>query len=399
MGVTAGVVGAAASAASAVNGMMSSGGSGNTMVPTGSTTNSPWGPLGSMLTQGYSGISNLLNSDPITPYPNSPVADVTPTQADALNAMTSYGLSGDPVMNSADPAIMNLLSNGGNNSYLTAGANGANSVVNSGGVNPITMSGVQGLEQTASGAGLNANPYVNAEFNQAAAGVDSSVASQFEGAGRFGSGALASSLGSTNNNLATNIYGSNYANELQLQQQAQTALGSLGNSATTNTLSGSNILGQAGQVANNSVLGAAGTAPSLANQNYAELQNLYGVGSTEQGIAQNYLNADVNRYTAAQQDPYTTLQNYMGLIGSLPGYGTSTSSTATNPTANSLGAISGLLGNSNISSLLGSSGSGLSGLFSGINLTGGLAPSQNPDTAGGFFGIGGSTVAPAGGLT
>lgn len=66
------------------------------------------------------------------------------------------------------------------------------------------------------GAYLNANPYLNATFQQAANAVQNRVGSEFAGSGRN----LESSIPVQNdqmNQLATQIYGGNYAQQSQLQ--------------------------------------------------------------------------------------------------------------------------------------------------------------------------------------
>lgn len=88
------------------------------------------------------------------------------------------------------------------------------------GMSPITAAGGQYMQDVIGGDYLNSNPYLDAMFNQAAGKVTSGVNSQFSGAGRYGSGAHQGVLGESLGNLATDIYGQNFARERGFQQQA-----------------------------------------------------------------------------------------------------------------------------------------------------------------------------------
>lgn len=95
--------------------------------------------------------------------------------------------------------------------------------------------GLDQLGKVVAGDYLNANPYLDATFNQASKGVTKAyndvvipgITSRFGLSGRSGSPAEAygvsgaqQNLGDSLSGLATQIYGGNYANERQLQQQA-----------------------------------------------------------------------------------------------------------------------------------------------------------------------------------
>lgn len=76
------------------------------------------------------------------------------------------------------------------------------------------------MNSTIAGDYLNSNPYIDRTFQMAADPVVANIASQFSKAGRYGSGAHQGVLGTTLGNLATNIYGQNYANERAKQVTA-----------------------------------------------------------------------------------------------------------------------------------------------------------------------------------
>jgi hypothetical protein len=181
-------------------------------------------------------------------------------------------------------------------SYLT----NANNLGQNG--NSALNAGTSYAANASNGAYLNANPYLNQTFNQAANAVQNRVGSEFAGSGRN----LEASLPVQNdqmNQLATSIYGGNYANERQLQSQA------------------------------------AGMSPGLNQAGLSNLGAQAGAGTLLQNQAQNYMNADANRFSYNANLPYQNLSNYMNTVNSLS-HGNTTSNTQPvfhNQTAGALG--------------------------------------------------------------
>lgn len=134
------------------------------------------------------------------------------------------------------------------------------------GNNPITGAAGDLATRTLQGGFLGANPYLDQTFNRAAMATQGQLASQFAGAGR-NVGASQDLRSQQLNDLATNIYGGNYANERALQQQ---------------TL---------------------GMSPGLAQGQYADLDRLLGVGRTQEGYQQQQLDA-----------PGNALDQYLGRV-------------------------------------------------------------------------------------
>lgn len=150
--------------------------------------------------------------------------------------------------------------------------------------------------------GSNGNPYLDRTFQQAANATQNDLSSEFARSGR---NTLASMPVRSDqlNNLATSIYGGAYQNERQAQQAMVPF------------------------------------APSLANQDYVDLQALQGVGSNVEDLAGRYMQDQQARYDFSQNAPQTNLDNYLARItGSFPG-GTTTQSTPIyrNRTAGALG--------------------------------------------------------------
>jgi hypothetical protein len=265
--------------------------------PSGSTTTTtksePWSGQQPFLTTGFQSIKNTY-VDPATGnvsganlpayYPGQTIATDSPETQAALEARTGRALYGSP---------------------LTSAAQGE-------------------LTKTLRGDYLNANPYLDATYNRAARNVtqnynevvNPSIDSAFTKGGRFGSGAYAAArnqsdrtLGSSLGDLATGIYGQNYANERQNQVQGQLY------------------------------------APDLANQDYYDIDQLSSVGDYRTNLAQQQINADRQKYDYNANKDQIALQQYMDLIqGNYGGTQTQNNPYYRNSTGEALGGITQGLG-------------------------------------------------------
>jgi hypothetical protein len=160
---------------------------------------------------------------------------------------------------------------------------------------PVQAAGNKQMLDTINGSYLNNNPYLDATYNHAAGQVRSSLDSQFNKGGTYGSslheGAMSENLG----DLATKIYGGNYANERGIQQQA------------------------------------IGAAPAYAEQDYNDSQRLAQVGQSYEGQAGKNLQDVMNRYNFYQNAPYARLQQLSGLVNPTASLGGTSSGTSTQP--------------------------------------------------------------------
>ncbi len=176
--------------------------------------------------------------------------------------------------------------------------------------NPAQHAANQEAFKTISGGYLGANPFLDDIYSRAANRVGSQVASAVAKAGRGGSGAHANLLGESLGNLATDIYGGNYAQERQNQLQTMQF------------------------------------APQLAAADYNDINALQRIGGVRESQSQLELADSINRWNHAQQLPWNRLANYMGLISG--GYGGTSTTTQplqrSNPIAGAVGgAASGFL--------------------------------------------------------
>ena len=178
------------------------------------------------------------------------------------------------------------------------------------------------LFREATGQYLNANPYLDSMFNQAADQVTNRFHSAFGGAGRFGSPAHQRELTGGLADMATNIYGANYAQERDRQQlAARTGLSAMNQ--------------------------AIGRTPSLDQAAYIPAQLLGGVGGQIEGLQQ----AIANR-------PANDLARFAGLIQG--GYG---GTTTTRGSGGGVNPAAGLLGGA-------ATGAGIAGALGGIEAIG-----------------------------
>lgn len=388
------------------------------------------------LTSGWEAASDLYQNSPYTYNPNQTLATPNfwlPTGYNELAAaganagqmlpqgMDLFGFisrGGTGIQNSPAATGLSNIAYGGN-PYLSSTGGAAdtlNSLAGQAAANPyagqlaqlaamaqVPDYGMNSLQNTASGMYLNSNPYLDEMFGSASDAVSRAyqtataptTASNFSGAGRYGSGAYANSvsqnqqdLGSTLGNLSANIYGGNYQAERARQDAASQALSSL--IAQNYGLQG-NFLNQAGQQylagldqaaqdtgaagqlslaslgaqqraldtmqggyqsGNQQQLQALQLFPSLMQAQYSPAQAMIQAGQGLTGLEQQVLADAEKRFYGQQQAPWTNLNQYMNAIGQ--------------PTTGSNSQTSPLLGPNPMSSAL-STGTSALGLFNGLN--------------------------------
>lgn len=174
----------------------------------------------------------------------------------------------------------------------------------------LTRTAQSQAQATIRGDYLNANPYLAQTFKNAAGGVADQVNSQFASGGRYASGANQAVLGGSLSNLASQIYGTDYANERNRQL------------ATLNS------------------------AIPLANQDYADIGQLRGVGGEVEDLSGRVLQDQISRYQYDQNAYWDNLAKLMGVVqgGNPGGVQSSTAMSAQLPSGSSgAGIIGGAL--------------------------------------------------------
>ena len=238
------------------------------------------------------------------------------------------------------------------------------------------------MQSIASGSMLNSNPYqqqmmqaatrpLEQQFSQS---VLPGISSLYSKSGRLGSGSMERALGTATEgygralgDVTSNLAGSQYQAERQLQQQALGMFGTASAQDIATRLAGAQGLQSAQAQSLQAQLGAAGgvgtaqeqalqrqitaasSAPSIYAQQYLPSQMLGQVGAQQEAIASQPLQEQMARYNFQQQLPYQQLSGFLSSVYGSPmgNYGTQTSTQPTykNTTTNALtGALAGGLG-------------------------------------------------------
>jgi hypothetical protein len=195
---------------------------------------------------------------------------------------------------------------------------------------------------TIGGQYLAGNPFFSGAFKGAAeqagnvynANVNSALSNASQ-AGRYGSGAMNTALGAAGTTLANSL--SNTAGQLAYQNYGAER-------------------GMQQQAAQN--------APSLAQQDYFDINQLAQAGQGYEGYSQLALQDALNRYNATQNAPQNALAQYMGYVTGSPQGSQTTSQVYKNPMAGIAGGagIGGSLGGTQ-GALIGAGLGGLAGLL------------------------------------
>lgn len=183
------------------------------------------------------------------------------------------------------------------------------------------------------------NPYLDATFNKAADSVQQRLGTQFAGSGRNIEASRAVNADELNN-LATGLYGGAYESERNRMAQD---------------------LSQ--QRAHQ--FGVAGLAPTLANQDYVDLNALQGVGGQVEDLTGRLMEDQAARWDFSQNAPQHNLDNYIARItGGYPG-GTQTNTTPTYRNRTS-GAAGGAMAGAQMGSAFGPWGTAIGAIGGGL---------------------------------
>ena len=370
------------------------GGGGYTQVPqssTNTTTMKPPDYAEPYFKQAAQQAQSLFNNAP-APFPGSAFIPFNQMQQQGLQG----AISASQVPSQINPLAMQEIQ--GQFSNAPAGQDQLNFLLGNmpGLANNMAQTGAGGLAQTASGSFLNANPYLDQMYGNAAQNLTKSfnqdvlpgIASQFAGHGRLGSTAQ---MGMTNQateglnqqlgQLASNIYGQNYAQERSNQLGAQNSLLQGGGAAAQGAINAAQALGNVQNLDFQNAARATVLGQGLEADPMQRALQQSDLGDIQRSRQQAELVGQMSDYYKVPESQQTNLSQYLAnLAGAAGNYGSSTgqsngyTSMAMQPTQGSSGM--GMLGTG--MSMLGGLSGGPMGLFSG-GLFGG----------GGMLGLGG----------
>ena len=245
-------------------------------------------------------------------YGPSTVAPFGGTTERALQGIEGYGFSGNTPVQTAGNTLQDIMQGGG-----AQGGPGRGQ-----------------LNRTAQGAFLGSNPYLDAQYGQAARGftdayqtqIAPGIDSRFAAGGRLGSGMHAraqadarSGLGAQLGDMATSMYGGDYARERGLMTGAAGALAGM---------EGDDVRQR---------LAAAGLAPGANQAQLGQLQAALGAGSARDDLTGARMLEDQARFSMGQDSPYIQAQRASELLGGSGGYSQSQQPLTRNPAAGFLG--------------------------------------------------------------
>ena len=303
--------------------------SGNpTMTPTYSTDSTS---TSGSAEESFPGLYNMAadwynqNANP-TYYEGDTVAGITPATQSAWDAISQRATQGSPVTNSAQSNVTNTLS--GDYLYSNPSMSYYNELA---GDKTLASNPAYGLlMNTAQGGYLNANPYIDDAYTTAAESVTNeyldttfpTIQSMYEQYGRSGSGLESEgvqnsydTLASELSDLSNEMYYQNYTDERQNQLNAATSMGDLYGTDIANMLSAAGGLSSAYSSERGNQMTAAGLANDLANQDYTDLSQLLGVGTSQQDYAQSLIDAAMSEWEWNQSAPLNSLSALAQLLG------------------------------------------------------------------------------------
>jgi hypothetical protein len=290
----------------------------------GSSTNTvqnadPWSGQQPYLQYGFQQAQNNYQTPPEF-YPGATYTPFSNQTEQAMGMAQNRALSGSPVENAMQGYVTNTLNNtpgSGTQGYLQGLMNNGNSQLN----------------KTAAGGYLGSNPYLDGVYKNAASRVTETFNDQvmpginasFGRAGGSGSqirGEIATDaageLSQTLGQMASNIYGNDYANERNRMLQAGGMQSQLG-------LGAANAQNQLLNTQGGIQRGAAALAPTAAGFDWQNIGQLANVGGQVEGKANQVLQDDMARWNYAQNLPDQQLANYITAIQGNYGGSTQTS--------------------------------------------------------------------------
>lgn len=292
------------------------------------TKTEPWDEQKPYLQQGFSEAQRIYESGPAPYYPGQTYTDMSdPTKA-GLAMQTAKAGGGNPLIDSAVGGAQDIIGGDTGNPWAD-----------------ILDAGSAGMKDTASGKFLNNNPWLDQTYNTAAGKVTQNfnedilpaLNASLGGSGNAGStthelmlGKAGGELTDSLSQMASSIYGGDYANERDRMTNAQSGLTSAGAGLFGTDMS--------------SKLSALGLAPGLRDAEFGDASKLREAGGAYEDQASKALEDDINRFNYNQGADMSSLQDFMSLIsGNYGSTSTSRSKSGGSGMATGAGALLSIL--------------------------------------------------------
>lgn len=328
----------------------------------------------------FGAATNLWNQGIPGYYPGNTVVPFSNQTQQGLNMLQRQALTGRsnaPGYNAALQALGGLFSQQSpfgmkTAQNLSAGATpGQHTLLNQSG--DMLRGGANGLENIAGGE--MAMQQLGGLFNQGASQIGDAVNGQFAAAGRFGApGAHTGTLGREIGNLWDRVYTPAFENNQNRMLAASQGLAGLGQQGLgmylDSRMGGAQLAGDLQSQHYQDQARGMAMMPTLWQYGAQPGQQMLGIGNSYEGLAQDYLNADRERYNYNANSGWDYLQRYSNLMTGMPDFSGSTQTTqgpGSNPIMGGLGG--GLLGYG-AADAMGLLGSGFMGGPWGMGLAG-----------------------------
>lgn len=333
-----------------------------------STTNTvatPWSEQQPYLKDVFQQAQTMFQNGQMAPayFTGNTIAGQSPYTKQAYNAVAGQAVGGDNAYGSMGNAF-----NAANSAMDAVSGNRGLAQLEMIKNTNLGNTALQNLTGT-TGAGINAgnlglatlnrmarddNPYIDKLYQRANNQAQASLDSNFNRAGRYGSGAHEAASADAANNLANQMYGqlydkrantaaqaaSAYSQGIGQGLEAQQAAGSIYNTGWGNNIAARNDAANAYNAAIGQQLSGANTANTLYNQRYTDAQWLSDIGANQENYNQALIDAAIDRWNYDQQRPLTALSNYNQLIQGTYG-GTTTATGKGGYTGSALGSALG----------------------------------------------------------
>lgn len=268
----------------------------------------------------------------VSPYGESTVVPWSDQTQTAMGQMEAIGTQGSPIFGNALNSANDIITSGGMTPEQRQSMQQLQQV-GSGQYRPEQAVGVAGLTETASGANLDGNPFLDRILNTGAEQIGTQVNNSAGSAGRYGSGAHQGVMADSIGDFTNQVLGQNYQMERGLQTQAQGQLISAGQGQDSLATGAAGSAFNAGRGATADVMNAGQAAPNLFQGQMIPSDILQQVGGMNEDLAGRNLQDLINRHNAGELGVFDELQRFSGLTNGVVQTGGTTTSTAQTPMA------------------------------------------------------------------